>query len=98
MSELKYLLPRKKYYKACLHTHSIISDGTLSPEEVKARYKELGYSIVALTDHFVMTNQQHLNDSDFLFLTAAEMNISAPERRGKNYHLNIISRDPIVNF
>ena len=71
---MRYLLPdTKKYYKANLHTHSTVSDGKLTPEEVKAEYKKLGYSILALTDHSVIVNHQHLNDPDFLMLTGAEI-------------------------
>ena len=41
---MKILLDRKKnYFKANLHTHSTISDGKLTCEEVKAAYKALGY-------------------------------------------------------
>jgi len=37
MSNLKHLLPAvPKYFKANLHTHSNITDGAFSPEEVKA--------------------------------------------------------------
>ena len=38
-------------YKADLHTHSIYSDGTLTPLELVKTAKEEGLSAVALTDH-----------------------------------------------
>lgn len=38
-------------YKANLHTHTQVSDGALNPAEVVDRYRHLGYSILALTDH-----------------------------------------------
>ena len=39
MSELKQLLPVvPKYFKANLHTHSTITDGKFSPEELKEMY------------------------------------------------------------
>ena len=45
----KYLLPEKgKFYKANLHSHSTVSDGHWTPEEMKQRYMEKGYSIIAL--------------------------------------------------
>ena len=48
----KYLLPETgNFYKANLHCHTTYSDGRKTPEQVKARYKGLGYSIVAYTDH-----------------------------------------------
>ena len=38
-------------YKANLHSHSTLSDGCLTPEEMAAAYREQGYSILAITDH-----------------------------------------------
>ena len=95
MEDKIYLLsPDKHYYKVNLHTHSIISDGKLTPEDVKAEYKARGYSAIALTDHSLMSCQQHLNDEDFIFLTSAEIDVPNPENKGKTYHLNLISKDP----
>lgn len=37
--------------KGALHTHSTLSDGQLTPEEVIERYIELGFDFVAITDH-----------------------------------------------
>ena len=39
-----------------------------TPEEVKARYKAHGYSIVAFTDHNVMPDPSSLTDSEFVAL------------------------------
>ena len=40
MSEVKHLLPVvSKYFKANLHTHSTITDGKFSPEELKELWK-----------------------------------------------------------
>ena len=51
----KYLLGGKgQFYKANLHCHTDLSDGFLTPEEVKALYKAHGYSIVAFTDHDIL--------------------------------------------
>ena len=37
----KYLLPEKgNYYKAELHIHTTVSDGTNTPEELKKLHKE----------------------------------------------------------
>ena len=41
----------KKQYRANLHAHSTLSDGKLSPEELKRAYRAQGYSILAITDH-----------------------------------------------
>jgi len=92
---IKSLLPENiPYYKANLHTHSTISDGTLTPEEVKREYKQHGYSVVALTDHSVTTDQQHLCDEDFLFITGTEICFEDTVNPYKCRHLCLLSKDP----
>lgn len=94
----KHLLPRvERYFKTNLHTHSIISDGKLTREEVKDAYKALGYQILCLTDHNTIVNHSDLNDPDFLMLTGAEINIAAPDNSktgGRTYHMNLIAKKP----
>lgn len=46
-------LTGKKRLKIGLHTHTTLSDGHKTPEEVAAIYKEAGYDAIALTDHWV---------------------------------------------
>jgi len=56
---MKNLLPQvKKYFKANLHTHTNLSDGSHSPEEVKTFYKNAGYSIVAYSDGVVLLEKK----------------------------------------
>ena len=95
---MKHLLPRvPQYFKTNLHTHSTITDGKLSPEEVKAGYKAKGYQVLCLTDHNVIVDHSDMNEPDFLMLTGMEINYNAaPYRRldGKTYHFNLISKRP----
>lgn len=37
--------------KIALHTHSTMSDGSLTPARVAARYADLGFQVLAITDH-----------------------------------------------
>lgn len=70
---MKYLLtPEKKFFKANLHCHSTISDGRFTPEELKERYLEKGYSIIAYTDHGKLVAHDELTDERFLALNGAE--------------------------
>ena len=94
---MKHLLPPVTYYKASLHTHSTVSDGQLTPEEVKAAYKEKGYSILALTDHSAMVDHSELTEPDFLMITGVEMDL-VKERAGKTCHLCMLSRDPHLQW
>ena len=68
-----YLLPEgNKQFKANLHSHTTLSDGSKTPEEMKAIYKERGYSILAITDHGKLIDHSALDDEDFIMLTAVE--------------------------
>lgn len=76
----KYLIPYEgTFYKANLHCHTNLSDGTMTPEEVKAHYKSNGYSIVAYTDHCLMFPHHDLADENFLPLTGYENEQVAPD-------------------
>ena len=92
----QFLLPSfGNFYKANLHTHATVSDGTMSPEEIKKIYVENGYSIVAFTDHEIMVPHTELNDKNFLAITSTEVAVNSPEAYdfsyAKTYHLNIYS-------
>lgn len=74
----KYLLPETgKFFKANLHCHTTVSDGSWSPERVKEEYKARGYSIVAYTDHDLMLPHPELCDDDFLAMNGYEMEVNA---------------------
>lgn len=95
----KYLLPETgNFYKANLHCHTTFSDGRKTPEEVKEIYKELGYSIVAYTDHDILIAHDELNDDSFLALHGFEMEINEPKPYDtyipKTCHLCMIGIDP----
>lgn len=93
----KYLLPNTgRYYKTSLHCHTTVSDGNLTPEQLKDEYKKQGYSVVAFTDHELIVPHSELRDEDFLPITSYE--ISTTQDKGgsyaKTYHLNIYFRNP----
>ena len=72
----KYLLPENgQFYKAALHCHSTVSDGALSPEEIKRRYMALGYSAVAFTDHDILIPHNELSDDQFIALNGYEATV-----------------------
>lgn len=98
----KYLLPKDaNSYKANLHTHTNISDGHFSPEEIKKFYKDQGYSIIAYTDHDVFLQHNDLSDSEFLALNAYEMEVNQlksdatlASNTNKTCHMCLIALDP----
>lgn len=70
----KYLISNEgTFYKANLHCHTTVSDGRMTPQEVKDAYKAKGYSIVAYTDHDVFIPHPELCDDTFLALNGFEV-------------------------
>ncbi len=93
----KYLLPQYKQYKANLHTHSKLSDGAHSPEDLKRMYMERGYSVIAYTDHEIIRDQSHLCDENFVAINGYEYSITA-RTEGSYFdkptcHLNLWAKD-----
>lgn len=62
----------KNFYKGNMHCHSNISDGNLTPEELKKLYKGRGYSFLAITDHEVIEDNSYLDDEEFITITSTE--------------------------
>lgn len=104
-----YLDENIGYFKANLHTHSTLSDGRASVEEIKEKYMEHGYSIVAFTDHEHIVDNSHLSDDSFLAITGCELGISemladdgkvrpdwGPETKQyfRTVHVNLLALDP----
>lgn len=71
----KVLLGNHKFYKGNLHCHSNLSDGKLTPEELKVLYKGNGYSFLAITDHDHINKHPYLDDEEFIAITSGEYQI-----------------------
>ena len=91
----KYLFKKGKHgYKANLHCHTVVSDGTRTPEEIKKIYRDSGYSVVAFTDHNKLIPQTQLNDDSFLAINSVEFDINDEEHKNgshsiRTYHFNL---------
>ena len=95
----KYLLPESgQFYKANLHCHTKVSDGAMTPEEVKKHYMAQGYSIVAYTDHDVLLDHSDLAEENFLPLNGFEAEINEKGRplgvTHKTCHLCFVAKEP----
>lgn len=98
----KYLFAEEgNWYKANLHSHCTDSDGVLTPEEVKEKYKAKGYQIYAYSDHHVLVPHPHLKDENFLPITATEASIKDfrdPDNdERQTYHLNFFAKDELCD-
>lgn len=93
------ILISPKQYKANLHCHSVFSDGRLTPEKLKAAYKEHGYSVLAITDHERPRDHSDLTDDGFVAVTGYEAYIRPSEDGAfdmfsPEVHLNLLAKDP----
>lgn len=82
---LQYTLLRDgKDYKGNLHAHTTLSDGELTPEAAFRRYKEGGYSFLAITDHRRYGVFAEENTKDFLVFPGVELDTLY---QGKHHHI-----------
>ena len=105
------LLPRDgQFYKANMHSHTTLSDGAYTPEELKDIYKQAGYSVFAYTEHGTYHDLRRLDDADFITLPSYEANLrrdydhtpfpaiyDGPAPNGalaETVHLNMFAIDP----
>lgn len=88
------------FLKANLHTHSNVSDGLASPEEVAAAYRARGYDALAITDHFLArfdwrrADAAALSDKDFTVLGGAELHGPGHPIGGAPWHLVAVGLPP----
>lgn len=92
-----FISKEQTQFKANLHSHSTLSDGSLTPEQMKEIYKNHGYSILAITDHERPAGHSDLNDENFLLLTGYEAYIRHSKECIHDYyekeiHLNLFAK------
>lgn len=90
------LIPAQgNFYKANLHAHSTVSDGRLTPQQLKDYYKSHGYSILSYTDHEILVDHSDLDDPDFLTITGMEYAFGEKDDyyTSKTIELNFFAKD-----
>ena len=92
-----------KFYKVNLHCHTTVSDGHMTPAEVKAAYRAAGYDAVAFTDHEALITHDELTDSHFIALNGYETAVKEEQVSTSTHpllrvhHINFIKRKPNDN-
>jgi hypothetical protein len=81
-----------RFWRGNLHTHSILSDGVLQPDEVVEAYKDAGYDFMMLSDHFLdiynwpVADTRRFRSNNFTTIIGSELH--APETRaGELWHI-----------
>jgi hypothetical protein len=68
-----------RFWRGNLHTHSTLSDGALTPEQVVEAYKDAGYDFLQLSDHFMecynwpIADTRRWRSNNFTTLIGAEL-------------------------
>ncbi len=76
----------KTWYKGNLHTHTTVTDGKKTPEEVTALYREHGYDFLSLTDHW-KHSETRMTDDGMLLLRGCEYNINGADVLAGVFHI-----------
>ena len=73
------------WYRANLHAHTTDSDGDLSPADCAEFYHRAGYQVLAITDHWRVTDYVSPR-ADFLVIAGAELDGGRPAQ-GTSFHI-----------
>jgi len=84
------------FYKANLHSHTTISDGCLTPEQMVKAYKKEGYQILSITDHRTFVTHNDLTSKDFLLLNGIEIDVNKGDKYKAVYHLNLFAKNDSI--
>lgn len=74
------------WLKGNLHTHTIHSDGGLTPEEHTQRYRDAGYGFLAVTDHGRYVDTRNLSSGGITMVQGEELSVGR-SGVGTFYHL-----------
>lgn len=70
-----YFPDRGVWLKGMLHSHSTVSDGAITPQELATKYHENGYDFLSMTDHNVFVPHSELPEEQIILLTGVEHDI-----------------------
>ena len=82
------------WYKGNLHSHTVNSDGKLTPEESVRLFREHGYSFLCFSEHDLYTDYRSEFDcEDFIILPGLEASVTlceeeAPHKKLKVHHIH----------
>lgn len=96
---MKYITGETRQYKANIHSHSNLSDGVLTVDELVKAYKDKGYDILAITDHEAPYDHSDNSTEGFLMLTGYEVYIRPSaickmDPYGPEIHMNLLAKHP----
>jgi len=85
--------PSAVWLKGNIHSHSVFSDGKLTPLQMKNAYKSHGYDFLAVTDHDIYVDTRELSDESFTMIQGFELWSNASN--DKDIHVHFLWDDEI---
>ena len=83
------------WLRCALHAHTNNSDGELSPDMLVNHYEWAGYDVLAITDHWVRTDER--GTKKLLVIPSAELNANAPTQDNDAHVIALgIAVDPVM--
>ncbi|MFL5964001.1 MAG: PHP domain-containing protein [Gaiellaceae bacterium] len=83
------------WLRCALHAHTNNSDGELSPDMLVSHYEWAGYDVLAITDHWVRTNEP--GTKKLLVIPSAELNANAPTQDNDAHVVALgLAVDPVL--
>ena len=80
------------WLRCALHAHTTRSDGELAPKSLARHYERAGYDVLAITDHWRITDASH---ERLLVIASAELNCILPGARdGHVLGYGVAAREP----
>lgn len=74
--------------KGNLHTHTNLSDGDSSPDEVCRYYASRGYQFLSITDHNRLTEPRRVDSHGLTLIRGVEISLTAGDERVVPIHVN----------
>lgn len=90
------LAPPDGWYRGNLHTHTTVSDGDVSPQEVAVWYQDHGYDFVFLTDHDKIADVGGLSDPAAGFLVVSGEEVSAYFLKRAVHVVALLPQQPVA--
>lgn len=83
------------WLKSALHTHTTVSDGTVGPRHLATAYRDAGFDVLAVTDHWRLTEPPPTNG--LVTLPAAELGWDPvrPRYQGQSFEFLVYGIDHI---
>ncbi len=86
-----------EWFKGNIHTHSVFSDGSKTPQELIKIYREADYDFLSITDHSIVLDTSELDGKGLLLIPGGEMCIGR-SKENQYYHILAIGVKKTMPF